>query len=116
MIGGAFALMMTARKEKRMEQDIIILSADYYNMKLEDGSHREGTSIFYVGGIEPVVNETGRSYGYKPVKESMPAEFINEIAQAGGCPIKARATFVIRMAGGKQVLKIASCNFQKAGK
>lgn len=107
---------MTARKENIMEQEIFILSADYYNMKLDDGSHKEGTSIFYVSGIEPIVNETARSYGYKPVKESMPAEFIDEIAAAGGCPIKAKATFVIRMVGGKQVLKISSCSFQKSGK
>ncbi len=99
-----------------MEQEIIILSADYYNMQLEDGSHREGTSINYVSGIEPIVNETGRSYGYKPVKESMPAEFINEIAAVGGCPVKAKATFVIRMSGGKQVLKISSCKFQNSTK
>lgn len=66
-------------------------------MQLEDGSRKEGTSIFYVSGIEPIVNETGRSYGYKPVKESMPAEFIDDIAASGGCPIKAKASFVIRM-------------------
>lgn len=92
-----------------MEQEIIILSADAYNMKLEDGTERTGTSIFYVNGLEPVTNESGRSYGYKPVKESLPYEFIQDIISAGGCPVKAKVTFQIRPVSGKQVLKISTC-------
>ncbi len=101
--------MMTARKGKDMEQEVIILSADAYNMKLEDGTEKTGTSIHYIAGLEQCCNDTGKSYGYKPVKESLEYDFINQIAQAGGCPIKAKVSFVIRMSGGKQLLKIGKC-------
>ena len=97
-----------------MEQNIVILSADLWSMVDEKtGEQRTGTSIFYVPNLDKVTNETGKSYGYKPVKESLPAEFIKEIAAAGGCPIDAKVTFQIRMQSGKQVLKIASCQLKK---
>jgi len=92
-----------------MEQEIIILSADAYNMKLDDGTTKTGTSINYIQGLTPVCNETEKSYGYKPVKESLPYEFISNIAMHGGCPCRAKVSLVIRMVGGKQVLKIGSC-------
>ena len=41
------------------------------------------------------------------------AEFIKEIAAAGGCPIDAKVTFQIRMQSGKQILKIATCQLKK---
>lgn len=92
-----------------MEQEIIILSANAYSMKLDDGSTRTGCSINYINGLEPICNDTGKSYGYKPVKESLPYEFIDKVAAAGGCPCRAKVKMVIRMSGANQVLKISEC-------
>lgn len=93
-----------------MEQNILILSADSWQMTDEKtGELRTGCSIQYIPGLEKVCNETNKSYGYKPVKESLPQEFIHQVAAAGGCPCDAKVTFVIRMQSGKQVLKINTC-------
>ena len=95
-----------------MEQQIIILSADAYNMKLEDGTTKSGCSVHYIPSLNPCCNDTGKSYGYKPVKESLPYEFIDKIAAVGGCPCTAKVSFVIRMISNKQVLKINECNIE----
>lgn len=93
-----------------MEQRIIILSADAWSMTDEKTNEtRTGCSIQYIPSLNPVCNEDNKSYGYKPVKESLPKEFINKIAAHGGCPCEADVTFVIRMQSGKQVLKINEC-------
>ena len=93
-----------------MEQKIIILSADAWQMADEKtGEVREGCSIQYIPSLERICNETNKSYGYKPVKESLPKDFINKIAEYGGCPCDATVTFVIRQQGGKQMLKIGDC-------
>lgn len=93
-----------------MEQNIIILSADCWKMTDEKtGEIREGCSIHYIPSLEKCCNEEGKSYGYKPVKESLPVEFINQIKAVGGCPCDAKASFVIRLMSGNQVLKIGQC-------
>lgn len=100
-----------------MEQKIVILSADTWKMVDEKtGDTRTGCTIFYVPDLAPICNESGKSYGYKPVKETMPYEFIDKIVAAGGCPCEAKVSFVIRMVGGNQVLKINTCEINKASK
>ena len=97
-----------------MKSNILILSADTWKMVDEkSGEVRTGCSITYIPSLNKVCNEENKSYGYKPVKESLPEEFINDIAAAGGCPCSAKATFVIRMSSGKQVLKIGECVIKK---
>lgn len=98
-----------------MKQRIIILSADAWTMVDEKtGEVRKGTSIHYVPALEPICNETDKSYGYKPVKESLEYDFIHQIAEVGGCPCNADVTFVIRQQGGKQLLKIGECVLAKS--
>lgn len=93
-----------------MEQNIVILSADTWQMADEKtGELRKGCSIHYIPSLVKCCNEEGKSYGYKPVKESLPIEFIHQIEAAGGCPCDAKVTFVIRMQSGNQVLKIGQC-------
>lgn len=97
-----------------MKSNILILSADTWKMVDENtGEVRTGCTINYVPSLDKVCNTEGKSYGYKPVKESLPEEFINEIAASGGCPCNAEATFVIRLISGKQVLKIGECIIKK---
>ena len=97
-----------------MEQDIIILSADSWALTDEATAEvKKGCAIWYIPGLAPVTNETGKSYGYKPIKESLPVEFIKEIEAAGGCPCNAKVKLVVRMISGKQVLKISECIVQK---
>ena len=93
-----------------MKSKILILSADTWKMVDEKtGEIRTGCTINYIPSLDKVCNDTAKSYGYKPVKESLPEEFIDKIAAVGGCPCDAEATFVIRMVSGKQVLKISEC-------
>ena len=93
-----------------MKSKILILSADVWSMTDEKtGELRTGCSINYVPSLDRVCNEDKKSYGYKPIKESLPVEFIDKIAAVGGCPCDAEVTFVIRMVSGKQVLKINEC-------
>lgn len=97
-----------------MKSEIYILSADTWNMVDEKtGDLRTGCTIFYVPSLDKVCNEVNKSYGYKPVKESLPEDFIQKIVAAGGCPCVAEATFVIRLVSGKQVLKISECSIKK---
>jgi len=99
-----------------MEQEIIILSANAYSMELENGETKKGTSIFYIQGLEPKCNDTGKSYGYTPVKESLPYDFINDVMAVGGCPCSATVSFVLRVVGGKQLLKIGTIELSKGVK
>lgn len=93
-----------------MEQNIVILSADTWQIVDEKtGEVRKGCSIHHIPSLQKVCNESGKSYGYKPAKESLPYEFIHQIEAAGGCPCDAKATFVIRMQSGSQVLRISQC-------
>lgn len=97
-----------------MKSNIIILSADTWKMVDEKtGDVKTGCTINYIPTLEKICNEENKSYGYKPVKESLPEDFIHKIAAVGGCPCDAEASFVIRLVSGKQVLKISECIVKK---
>ena len=89
-----------------MEQNVIILSADFWSMTDEaTGLIREGVTVFYfpVETLEPVKN-SDTSFGCKPLKVTMEKDFITQIAAVGGCPCKAIAHNVIRTKSGQQVI------------
>lgn len=97
-----------------MEQEVIILSADAWSMVDEKtGELRSGVSCFYipVKDLKPLKN-SDTSFGVKPLKASMPPEFIKEI-EGTGCPVQAKALYVMRVSNGQQVLKVDEFIFKK---
>ncbi|NLL93007.1 MAG: hypothetical protein GX225_02515 [Clostridiales bacterium] len=92
-----------------MEEKVIILSADAWRFTDEKtGELKTGCSCFYVSTqdlTKPKFN-SDTSFGYKPLKASMPEDFISKIKQAGGVPLKATAKYIMRVSNGQQVLKV----------
>ena len=92
-----------------MEQEVLILSADFWSMADETtGVIREGVSCWYLptADLKPAVNnEDGTSLGYRPLKSSVDKEFLQQIKKVG-CPCKAKATYIMKYSSGKQILAV----------
>lgn len=98
-----------------MEQEVIILSADFWSIQdQKTGERNEGTTVWYLttSSID-VIKNNEKSYGYVPLKVTMDKDFIHTIAAIGGCPCKALAHCVIKTQGGKQVIAPDSFEFPK---
>lgn len=98
-----------------MEQNVIILSADSWSMTDDaTGKVLSGVTVFYYPNKDlSQLKNSDTSFGCKPLKVTMPSEFISEIAAVGGCPVSAVANIVIRNKGGQQVLVPESFTFSK---
>lgn len=98
-----------------MEEKVIILSADFWSLVDETtGQIKSGTSCWYYAGenLNPVVN-TDNSLGKKPLKASMPAEFIEEVKKVG-VPCVAIAKYRLQNSQGKQILVVDSFELTKS--
>lgn len=97
-----------------MEQKVIIVSADTWKMVNEQtGDINSGCTIWYlpIDELKPIVNSAS-SLGVKPVKATMPIEFI-DVIKPHGVPCKAVAHYVLRNSNGKQILKEDKFTFDK---
>ena len=94
-----------------MEQRIIILSVDRYNMTTDDGKTMKGCTMFYYPSDNLNPTDYGEdSLGNKPTKESMPYEFFEE-AKLHGIPCTAKVSYVMRPKNGNIVLKVDKLEF-----
>lgn len=70
----------------------------------------EGCSMYYLPSADLKPNEADGLLGYQPLKETMPVSFY-DTARAHGIPCKAKVHYVMRIASGKQVLRIDGIDF-----
>lgn len=93
------------KRMKGMKQEIIVLSADAYNV---DGA--SGVTVFYITDdlLKPVVN-SNTSSGEKPGKANLPFEFFQKVRIA---PAKYEAEFVMKAnSQGKMGLEIKDLQY-----
>ena len=98
-----------------MEEKVMILSADGWSLVDENtGEVKSGTSCWYYAGdtFSPVVNSE-KSLGKKPLKASMPAEFIEELKKVG-VPCVALAKYRLQNSQGRQILVVENFELTKS--
>ena len=101
-----------------MEQKVIILSANAWSITDDSGKvTNEGVTVFYLpaSDLNPV-KHSDTSFGYVPLKVTMPLEFIDVIDKQGGCPAVAIAHNVIKTKSGQQVIVPDSFSFEDSKK
>ena len=98
-----------------MEEKVMILSADAWSLVDENtGEVKSGTSCWYYAGdtFSPVVNSE-KSLGKKPLKASMPADFIEDLKNVG-VPCVALAKYRLQNSQGRQILVVENFELTKS--
>lgn len=97
-----------------MESKIIVLSVDFWNLTLDDGSVKSGVTMWYypAASLDKVSNSDS-SFGIKPCKSIMDQSFLQKVKDVGGVPAVGTASFQLGVSSGKQVLNVVDVDFSK---